>query len=92
MENMIHWGIKMTMYLLQRSDKKLICPFYFSDRVWILIFLLCLGCGRAVMCTLQCVAAGTAVATVPVILSVQEKVGIIVDLRRDKNFQKMQKY
>lgn len=44
------------------------------------------------MCTLQCVAAGTAVATVPVILSVQEKVGIIVDLRRDKNFQKMQKY
>lgn len=32
MENMIHWGIKMTMYLLQCSDKKLICPFYFSDR------------------------------------------------------------
>lgn len=32
MENMIHWGIKMTMYLLQRSDKKLICPFYFLDR------------------------------------------------------------
>lgn len=38
MENMIHWGIKMTMYLLQRSDKKLICPFYFSDRDRIPIF------------------------------------------------------
>lgn len=45
MENMIHWGIKMTMYLLQCSDKKLICPFYFSDRTWILIFLLSL-CGN----------------------------------------------
>lgn len=45
MENMIHWGIKMTMYLLQRSDKKLICPFYFSDQTWIPIFLLSLCCG-----------------------------------------------
>lgn len=53
MENMIHWGIKMTMYLLQRSDKKLICPFYFSDRAWISIFLLCLHHGRVAMCTLQ---------------------------------------
>lgn len=53
MENMIHWGIKMTMYLLQRSDKKLICPFYFLDRAWIPIFLLCLQCGRVAMCTLQ---------------------------------------
>lgn len=40
MENMIHWGIKMTMYLLQCSDKKLICPIYFSDRDRILIFFL----------------------------------------------------